>query len=258
MKVRTYESSFYLTYAHDSLSSAREILSIVQNIANPQSVVDVGCGLGTWLKAWIDLGVHEIVGIGGDYVKPQELLIPPDRFFAMDLNEDLKFWRRFDLVESLEVAEHLHASTARKFISFLCSLGDMVLFSAAIPYQGGTNHINEQWPEYWADLFKENGLVAVDVIRDLVWENPRVSYYYAQNALLFVRPSRLKALNLPPDFCEEQFQRPLSRVHPRKWIQKNELPLGLIPAIAMVPRSLAAFSLRAARKVLGPRLRNGS
>ncbi len=237
MERTAYNSSFFSTYAGDSLSSAREVLSIVKDMANPQSVVDVGCGIGTWLKAWMDLGVNEVVGIDGSYVKADELLIPRDRFRAMDLSAPVKLGTRFDLVQSLEVAEHLPETSAKAFVSFLCSLGDVVLFSAAIPFQGGTSHINEQWPEYWAQLFMSHGFVTVDVVRELVWNNDRVAYYYAQNTFLFVRPEKVGSLKLPIDNNGVQPRTSLSKVHPRKWIEKNTRPLGLKQAIAMLPRS---------------------
>jgi len=241
-----YDSSFYGTYAQVSINSAREVLAVVQSAVNPRSVVDVGCGVGTWLSVWRDLGIDDIEGIDGAYVKRKDLLISPDRFRAMDLEVPTKLTRHFDLVQSLEVAEHLPQRSADSFISFLCSLGPVVLFSAAIPYQGGTSHINEQWPEYWAALFLRQGYLPVDIIRDHVWDNPNVAYYYAQNTFLFVHSDRFETLGnnlrespLVP-MCNA-----LSRVHPRKWCERNRECLPLESLIKMLPLSSWHFALRA-------------
>ena len=244
-----YSSTFYSTYADDSALSARHILPIVKDLVDPRSVVDVGCGVGTWLKAWLELGVSEITGIDGGYVSRSELLIPEDRFTAMDLSAPTRLETQFDLVESLEVAEHLPESAAESFTAFLCSLGPVVLFSAAIPYQHGTNHINEQWPDYWAKLFIKQGYLTFDVIRDRVWDNPNIAYYYAQNAILFVKAEHLKNI---PKLSESRISpapATLPRVHPRKWQEKNERALPLEQLIKMFPKSTLEFGERAVRRI---------
>jgi SAM-dependent methyltransferase len=245
----TYDSTFYSTYADESMQSALEILSIVKDVVNPKSVVDVGCGVGTWLKVWQDIGLEDILGIDGEYVRPDDLLIPLNRFKAMDLSAPTRMTNQFDLVQSLEVAEHLPERVADAFVSFLCSLGPIVLFGAAIPYQGGTRHINEQWPEYWAELFRCKGYVPVDAIRDRVWDNPKVAYYYAQNTLFFVQTGRVDILERIGRLPVVPVQRSLSRVHPRKWHEKNERPLPLEVLVRMLPRSSLDLSLRLFRKI---------
>jgi trans-aconitate methyltransferase len=244
-----YDSAFYSTYESDSIESAREILTIVKTLVNPKSVVDVGCGIGTWLKVWRDFGVYEITGIDGDYVIRENLLIPPERFKAMDLTAPGDPVARFDLVQSLEVAEHLPAESAESFISFLCCLGPVVLFSAAIPYQGGTDHINEQWPEYWAALFKKHSYVTVDAIRDRVWTNPKVAYYYAQNALLFVHVDHVDRLNLHCRTPPVPSSAALSRVHPKRWEENHERPPRLEQIAKALPRSSYDFAYRSFRKL---------
>ena len=90
------------------------------------------------------------------------------RFLAFYLKRAIEIDREFDLVVSLEVAEHLPEECAKIFIKSLTKLGPVILFSAAIPFQGWTNHLNEQWPDYWANYFKDNGYEAIDCIRKKV------------------------------------------------------------------------------------------
>jgi hypothetical protein len=162
-------------------------------LLDPRSVADIGCGTGLWLSIFIQSGVADVQGVDGKWVDPTMLHIPKAAFCSVDLEKPLKLGRRFDLVLSLEVAEHLPATSAATFIKSLVELGDMVAFSAAIPHQGGTHHINEQWSDYWVRLFADHGYVPIDCLRPHIWHNEQVSWWYRQNMLLFVEAARLKA-----------------------------------------------------------------
>jgi hypothetical protein len=86
----------------------------------------------------------------------------------------------------LEVAEHLRASRAEGLVKMLCGLSDRVLFSAAIPFQGGTGHVNEQWQSYWARLFRRNGFAAARN-QPNIRENRDVEIWYRNNLILYER-----------------------------------------------------------------------
>lgn len=182
----SYSPQFYASLSVGAIESAREILPSVLKVVPARSIIDVGCGIGAWLSVACELGVEDLVGIDGGYVNKQMLMIPVDRFIAADLSEPLVVDRSFDLALCLEVAEHLSQSSASTLITSLAKLAPAVLFSAAVPFQGGTEHKNEQWPPYWEALFQEHGFRALDCIRPQVWSSPRVMYWYAQNTLLFV------------------------------------------------------------------------
>ena len=186
-----YTEEFYSTQCDGSRSSARKILPLVLQLVHASSIVDVGCGVGTWLGGATECGVEDVLGVDGDYVKRDLLEIPQDRFVARDLLQPLRLDRQFELVMSLEVAEHLPPEQAAAFVESLTRLGPVVLFSAAIPHQNGTFHLNEQFQDYWADLFRDRGYVAIDCIRRHVWADRDVEPWYAQNALLFVKEESL-------------------------------------------------------------------
>ena len=205
---RWYSPRFYQEL-NATRDSAREILPLIFELVKPASIIDVGCGTGHWLAAALELGIADILGIDGAWVLNAKLAIPADKFAAHDLSQPLSVTRRFDLAISLEVAEHLPASQARSFVQSLCRAADKVLFSAAIPGQGGRHHLNEQWPSYWASLFRECDYECYDVVRPKVWNNPRVLWYYAQNCLLFAPRSSASYLGLPTD--------PWPLVHPSLW-----------------------------------------
>jgi len=72
-------------------------------------------------------------------------------------------------------------------IKFLADLSDVVLFSAALPGQGGVGHINEQPLSYWRSLFAKHGYVFYDAIRPQLWNDDRVAYWYRQNTVLAIK-----------------------------------------------------------------------
>ena len=184
----------------------------------PNTVIDVGCGVGTWLAVLAENGVADVWGIDGDYVDRALLQIPEERFLPHDLTKPVHLERRFDLVLSLEVAEHLPADSAPTLIDSLVSLGPVILFSAAIPYQGGTHHVNEQWPEYWARHFAARGYVPVDCVRRQIWQLDDVQWCYAQNILLFVERGYLNSNSFLRREAENTPPTPLSLVHPAKYL----------------------------------------
>jgi SAM-dependent methyltransferase len=208
-----YSSEFFRALEAGVLRSARHVVPLVMRIVrNPQSVVDVGCGLGGWLHVFQEYGVPDVLGIDGEYVDRRSLQIRPDQFRAQDLESSAPLAdRQFDLVVCLEVAEHLSVATASGFVRRLTALGDVVLFSAAIPGQGGTNHVNEQWPSYWEQLFNEAGFIVVDALRPLIWADEAVEPWYAQNILLFVRAGLTNLVDLDQSASRGTA---LSLVHP--------------------------------------------
>jgi SAM-dependent methyltransferase len=186
-----YDAAFYAEQADGSLRSARVVVPLVMELVRPASVLDVGCGLGTWLAAFAEAGVADFLGTDGDYVDRAKLKIPADRFRPTDLTNPPPPGRTFDLAVCLEVAEHLPEKLAPKLVEYLTGAAPVVLFSAAIPGQGGTHHVNEQWPAFWQRLFAQRGFVRLDPIRPKVWRDNRVVWWYQQNVFLFVRESLL-------------------------------------------------------------------
>lgn len=83
------------------------VVPLVLQLIQPRSVVDVGCGLGAWLRVFQEAGISDIQGVDGPHVDTATLEIPAARFTAIDLRVAFGMARTFDLVLSLEVAEHL-------------------------------------------------------------------------------------------------------------------------------------------------------
>ncbi|MEN0045652.1 MAG: class I SAM-dependent methyltransferase [Bacteroidota bacterium] len=183
----------HLETSHN-LKSPRGIVPQVMKLFAPASVVDVGCGIGTFLFAFKEAGVKDVLGIDGHWVN-RDLLkkyLHDNEFMEWDLEKPIKMDKRFDLVISLEVAEHLSPDSADSFVKNLVELGDIVLFGAAVPSQGGTNHLNEQWLTYWEKKFLEHEYLLYDALRPLIWNDKDVFWWYKQNSVIFAS----KNLNL--------------------------------------------------------------
>jgi SAM-dependent methyltransferase len=254
-----YTKIFYERLRSGATRSADVIAPLVLQLLPARSVVDIGCGDGSWLAVFEKLGLKEILGIDGDYVDRGLLQIAHDRFRAVDLAKPFRLGQTFDLAISLEVAEHLPPDAAPLFVESLTIAAPAVLFSAAIPFQGGDNHINEQWPDYWACLFQKHGYLPIDAIRKRIWQNEAVEWWYAQNTLLFARADlveRIPALKAELDRTDLS---QLSVVHPRQYLymenrsrdavtaaQKAAPPPGVIAAT----RLLAVCVKNAVRKRL--------
>lgn len=170
-----------------NLKSPDVVVPLLLKILNPRSVLDIGCGIGTWLHAFKMSGVNEVFGIDGDYVDRTLLkdFISTEEFRPTDLTYPFDLKRKFDLAICLEVAEHLPESSATDFIHSICLHADTIIFSAAIPGQGGQNHINEHWMTYWKEKFSAEGYKLFDILRSEIWNNPGIDWWYKQNMVVF-------------------------------------------------------------------------
>lgn len=247
MAVR-YSDRYYRGIREGSNRSAQEVVPIIMRLFPSKTVLDVGCGLCAWLAVYAEAGC-DVFGVDSDRVPTDKLLIAAERFRAADLEKSLRLDRRYDLVTCLEVAEHLLPGRASSLVSDLCGLGDVVVFSAAIPGQGGTHHVNEQWPSYWVELFGKNGYEALDCIRHQIWTNSEVEWWYAQNMLVFVRSARVADF---PEAVAEARTELTDLVHPRAFV-RTAIPSEMTPRMLKeVVRALPYFPAKIAQRLRRP------
>jgi len=191
--VHEYGTDFYRFLASFAVRSAEQIVPKLTAALPVRSVVDFGCGQGAWLSVWAAAGTA-VTGVDGPYIDRRGLLIDPGDFHPTDLSAPIDLGRQFDLVQSLEVAEHLPASRATQFVDTLTAHGACVLFSAAVPGQGGENHVNEQPLGYWRTIFREHGYRAVDYLRPLICNDPAIARWYRCNIMLYVKDDAIPSL----------------------------------------------------------------
>jgi SAM-dependent methyltransferase len=227
-----YTTKMYASRHVTTLTSAERIVRELLNLfPDTSSVVDVGCGVGTFLSVFKEKGIKQVLGLDGPWVEPELLQVSPDEFQVIDLENPIQLNRKFDIAICFEVAEHISAPKANNFIAYLCELSDVVIFSAAIPAQGGNGHVNEQWQSYWAEIFEKFDMQTYDIVRPKIWDDESVLFWYRQNTLVFTRNElfhefdRLtKSLNIVHPLCYE------SKIPAKNGYLKNLL-LALIPNI---------------------------
>jgi hypothetical protein len=229
-----YNERFYDSQMEGSVKSAKVVLPVILEILPAvNSAVDFGCGAGTWLSVLKYLGISEIKGYDGAWAE-KKLLIPRECFTAVEFDKEaIQLEKKYDLAISLEVAEHLPESFARTFVKTLTDASDIVLFSAAIPFQGGTNHINERWQSYWRDIFGTHGFVGTDFPRKKIWNMPDVDICYRQNIALYVKKEKLETVAVPTDCFSGGGQ--MDCVHPELYLMalNRQLPLSRLYKTAL-------------------------
>lgn len=200
-----YDAAFYDLIRPGVQSSAAAVVPVVISHLHPMRVIDVGCGEGWWAMEFARHGC-EVVGVDDGKI-PQSPL--GDRFVRHNLVYPLPDLKAFDLAVCLEVAEHLPAARGDSLIGELLRLAPTVLFSAAIPGQGGVGHINEQWPGYWVERFAIHGATCSGALRWIIWEYRSVENWYRQNLLVASRePERY------PEIFATVLATPWAVVHP--------------------------------------------
>lgn len=189
-----YSNHFFDYIDRGARRSAQSIIRCLHSWITPESVVDFGCGRGAWLAEWSEVGCHDLIGVDGDYVDRQRLLIPESSFVPADLCKSIDLGRRFSLAQSLEVGEHLPIEAASSLVDSLTRHSDLVLFSAAVPGQGGEFHINEQPLAFWQRLFAKHGFSAYDSLRPVMFSDARIEPWYRYNTILYANASGAKIL----------------------------------------------------------------
>lgn len=182
-----YNSTFFNSriFKADYQTIAENIVEIYQ----PKTVADFGCGPGYLSKELAKLGV-KVTAVDG-YARPDFSGLAVE-FHTLDLNdraaiENLFRGRSFDLAISLEVAEHLNPAASSPLVNCLTTVAPVVVFSAAVPGQGGHGHINLQPREYWHREFTKCGFVCADRLREKLRASSHVAPWYRYNILDYVR-----------------------------------------------------------------------
>lgn len=224
-----YDDAFYAAQIEQSLLGARAYAARLGEVFKPSSVIDFGCGRGTWLKAFGETGAQRLVGLDGAW-NEGSLVEPGAEYHAVDLASltpaDVPDGP-FDLAMSVEVAEHLPQERSSAFVECLCNAADAVLFGAAIPHQTGTQHVNLRPQSAWAREFDDLGYAAWDLFRPAVWGREDVPYWYQQNTFLYVRRNAgLEAHLAACDVTRIDRFDAMDMVHPRLLQAYAGMPAG--------------------------------
>jgi SAM-dependent methyltransferase len=187
-----YDAAYFETLVeNEAVRSAGTIAGSIVTDLEPSTAVDVGCGTGALLAALQARGCRvfglEYADSGLEFCRRRNLEVQKFDLERESLPED----RAFDVAISMEVAEHLAESRADHFVSLLTRLSNRIVFTAARPGQGGTDHVNEQPPSYWIAKFRDRGftpdLDQADRWRKDWERSGQVAHCYFQNLLIFRR-----------------------------------------------------------------------
>ena len=234
--MRNYDENFYSTMEFGSLASAEEIVPLLISRYSPNSVVDVGCGTGPFAFEFLKHGITDVIGYEGDWMQNLPTVLPKDLYIYRDITSPFMPSRKYDLCLCLEVAEHLDQEHAQTLIEMLTGLSNVIVFSAAIPLQGGNHHVNEQWPVYWSNFFAEKGYYLDWDPRLSIWENSKIEPCYRQNLLVYKSGS------------ENSFLVPPSLVHPDSWF--GAMSFRKVPLVIRFVGKLPKFVFRFRRLIL--------
>lgn len=212
-----YTNEFYDNMFDSNNAVAIKFMPYIIEKLNPRSIVDVGGGQGIFLAVAKKYGIDDILCIDGSYVDTEKLLIDKKEFLQFDLTTKCRLERKFDMALSLEVAEHIAPQYVDVFIDNLVNLSDVIVFSAAIPKQGGTGHVNEQWMSYWIKKFSDKGYKVSNCLRNFFWKEKNIKPIRRQNILLFIRNEKAEKLT---DRFKKDAGDIFDLVHPEVYMEK--------------------------------------
>lgn len=204
--------------------AASTVGTILERLFEPRTVLDLGCGIGTWLQVLAADGRRQVLGVERETYDRQTLVVDPDLILTADLRQSLDLQRRFDLVVCLEVAEHIEAQFADVLVETCVRHSDVVLFSTALPGQQGLGHANEQLPDYWAERFAAHGYDVLDLIRPLIWDDTQIPVWYRQNILMFANDGAAATTRIRAQAALAPARPLLAIAHPDllRWLSAQE------------------------------------
>ncbi|PCJ07892.1 MAG: hypothetical protein COB16_09375 [Rhodobacteraceae bacterium] len=243
-----YSNQFFDYIDAGARSSAQVVIDVLQPWLKVQSVLDLGSGRGVWPSEWIKAGVTDVAAVDGDYVNQDHLAVPKEQFHVADLAKAVDLGRRFDLAQSLEVGEHLPESASEILVASLTRHSDRILFSAAVPGQGGEFHINEKPLSFWQDLFAKQGYAPFDCIRPNLKDAAGVEPWYRYNTVFYANAEGRKALPSQVLACEVPKGQKIPVVGSLSWQMRlrivSLMPRKLVTTIAQVRASVFASKAR--------------
>ena len=220
---KAYTANYYeMNVDANALASAQELIPFLIKTLAPKSLLELGSGVGIWSKVALDCGIADLRAVDGPWVSADRLRVPADKFLSHHLGTPLNLGRSFDLALCLEVGEHLESGAADILVESLTRHAPVIVFGAAMPFQGGTLHVNEQWPNYWRERFEAKGYCMIDVVRPAFWNNSSVAYYYKQNTFVYCKTETMGDLARTLQAAAAECYRSSSNfvfIHPDKYLE---------------------------------------
>lgn len=193
---RIYNSEYYARDVEArAVRSAGSIADSIIATFAPKRVIDIGCGTGALLEALRERGC-EVFGLEYSDAALKYCSYRHLNVAKFDLESDaIGDESGFDVAVSMEVAEHLPEKIANRYVDLIAHMAPQIVFTAAPPGQGGTDHVNLQPPQYWKAKFQQRGFEYAEEVTQR-WHDDwqvggEVESWYYDNLMIF----RKKNLN---------------------------------------------------------------
>lgn len=155
-----YSESYYTGMGRPGAQTdAESTYTILDDLVGPNRVIDLGCGVGRFLKPFHEAGV-DVYGIDAAQKAIDHAVIPETCIDQHNLMEP--FYPPeggADLVLCLEVLEHLPQGAAETAVASIARSAPVALVSIAQPGQFGHHHVNMKPFSYWIGKFQAAGMV---------------------------------------------------------------------------------------------------
>jgi SAM-dependent methyltransferase len=151
------DEAFYERITIEELPQAFRLAKILMQKYAPLTVSDLGCATGLYLVPFVAKGI-KAYGYDNSNIASNASLLSDGIVRCVDVTStEFVPDEKCDLAICLEVLEHIPEEKAEAAIRALTIMSDRIIFSAAIPGQGGVGHINCQYKPYWIKLFRKYG-----------------------------------------------------------------------------------------------------
>ena len=170
LDARHFDAHYYANCCGRPYSRDEEWLRFFGTIAEriktdiqPSRVLDAGCAIGLLVETLRERGIDaEGVDLSDYAIERAHAAVRP-YVRVGSIADELP--RRYDLIVSIEVLEHMPPEEAEAAVANFCGHTDDVLFSSSSTDFAEATHVNVRPPEYWAELFARHGF-----LRDLEYD----------------------------------------------------------------------------------------
>ena len=175
--ITLYNDEFFLWHLTYAREYSIKTMDWYIDAFKPSSVVDFGCGIGSYLESCYNKNIPNYKGydIGGEYAKKYTPSFLHNHIEYVDCTKPIQTPQRYDCVITFETIEHIEPSGTDTFIRNLVSATEInqgkILFTGATPDQDGCGHINSREKEEWIKEFEKHNFCVNTYETELVKEN---------------------------------------------------------------------------------------
>ena len=163
---------------HITNNNLKKYLLVYYKKHNAKKVLDLGCGMGGYIKFLKNNNINTVGVDNCDICKNIE---------KHDLTKP--YYNPSDYVQSFEVGEHIPKKYESIFIKNICNNANKgIIMSWALPGQGGDGHVNEKSTKYIIKKIENHGFKLNREKTKEIRQNINISpyfLYFRHNLLIF-------------------------------------------------------------------------